>query len=93
MVSVDFPCSLRVNVAPTIIANALITRIIASLWLSGSVVQVVSVSASYAVGRWFAPRSCHTKDHYINGRGLQIASLVKVGDWQYFPTACKAREG
>ena len=45
---------------------------------------VVSVSASNAVGRRFAPRPGHTKDHHKNGTNCLPAlhACVRIGVWQ-----------
>ena len=50
--------------------------------------SVDSVSASHTVGRDFAPRSGHTKDHHKNGTKCLPAwhACVRVGVWQCSPT-------
>ena len=49
---------------------------------------VVSMSASHAVGRGFASRPGHTKDHHKNGTNCHPAwhACVRVGVLQCSPT-------
>ena len=52
--------------------------------------SVDSVSASRTVGREFASRPGHTKDHHKNGTNcpppLHRHACVRVGVWQCSPT-------
>ena len=50
---------------------------------------VVNVSASHTLGREFASRPGHTKDHHKNGTNCLPAwqaQYVRVGVWQCNPT-------
>ena len=47
--------------------------------------SVGSVSASRKVGREFASRPGHTKDHHKNGTNC-LPACVRVGVWQCSPT-------
>ena len=77
-----------------IMATLTITMRHIRLWLiiPCRVGLVISVSASHTVGREFASRPAHTKDHYKNGKNsLQGMQCVRVGVWQCNPTVYKGQ--
>ena len=49
---------------------------------------VISVSASHTVGREFASRPGHTKDHHkmVQNASLHKHACIRVGVWQGSPT-------